>query len=100
MSDATHIDELFRRLDRIEAAIGALLESHQAKEWYTTAEVAGILDRSDYTVREWCRKRQIQAEKAPNGRGWLISHAELMRIRNGERPFPENEAHPVIDRGR
>jgi Helix-turn-helix domain len=76
------------KLQRIEDAIGQLLRQKTAKEWYTTAEVAGIVGKSDYTVREYCRKGQIKAEKAPNGRGWLVSHVELERLRNYG-PLPE-----------
>ena len=76
------------RLDRIEDAIGRLLHQKAGKEWHTTAEVAEIVGKSDYTVREYCRKGQIKAEKAPNGRGWLVSHIELERLRNYG-PLPE-----------
>jgi excisionase family DNA binding protein len=76
------------RLQRIEDAIGRLLHQKARKEWYTTAEVAEIVGKSDYTVREYCRKGQIKAEKAPNGRGWLVSHGELERLRNLG-PLPE-----------
>jgi excisionase family DNA binding protein len=76
------------RLQRIEDAIGRLLHQKAGKEWYTTAEVAEIVGKSDYTVREYCRKGQIKAEKSPNGRGWLVSHAELERLRNYG-PLPE-----------
>lgn len=76
------------RLQRIEDAIGQLLHQKAGKEWYTTAEVAEIVAKSDYTVREYCRKGQIKAEKAPNGRGWLVSHGELERLRNFG-PLPE-----------
>jgi excisionase family DNA binding protein len=77
------------KLQRIEDAIGQLLRQKSAKEWYTTAEVAEIVGKSDYTVREYCRKGQIKAEKAPNGRGWLVSHVELERLRNFG-PLPES----------
>ena len=77
------------KLQRIEDAIGQLLRQKSAKEWYTTAEVAEIVGKSEYTVREYCRKGQIKAEKAPNGRGWLVSHAELERLRNYG-PLPES----------
>ncbi len=76
------------KLQRIEDAIGQLLRQKSTKEWYTTAEVADIVSKSEYTVREYCRKGQIKAEKAPNGRGWLVSHAELERLRNYG-PLPE-----------
>jgi excisionase family DNA binding protein len=82
-------DKILNRLDRIEAALELLLNQRASKDWYTTVEVAELVNRSDYTVREWCRKHQVDAMKAPNGRGWLISHQELMRIRNNERPVAE-----------
>jgi hypothetical protein len=82
-------DIIDQRLSRIETLLEALLTQKQAKEKYTTAEVADALGKAEYTVREWCRKKQIPAEKALNNRGWLISHATLLRLRNGELPLPE-----------
>jgi excisionase family DNA binding protein len=73
---------LLERLERIEQTLQALVVQRTVKQFYTTAEVAEIVGRSEYTVREYCRKGQIQAEKAPNGRGWLVPHAELERLRN------------------
>ncbi|MGB7346934.1 MAG: helix-turn-helix domain-containing protein [Pirellulaceae bacterium] len=56
------------------------------KEYYSTSEVAQMLSRSDWTVREWCRLGRIWAEKRDSGRGvskeWKISHEELLRIKN------------------
>jgi hypothetical protein len=56
------------------------------REWYTTEEVAKILDRDPYTVREWARLGRIKAEERVGGRGrakeWVISHEELTRYRN------------------
>jgi len=80
-------------LDRIEAAITELLRQRSVKEWYSTTEVAGHLERAEYTVREWCRQGRIRAKKKPCGRGkggeWLISHDELTRLKNeGLLPFP------------
>jgi hypothetical protein len=85
---------LIERLDRVEAAIQLLVRQKTVKEWYTTAEVAGLLDKAEYTVREYCRLGRIQARKKPCGRGkggeWLISHAELERLRNfGPGPQPQ-----------
>jgi hypothetical protein len=77
-------------LKRIDASMTALLEQQVAKEWYTTSEVADILGKAEYTVREWCRKGQVQASKAHNGRGWLIAHEHLVRLRN-EGPIPEQQ---------
>jgi excisionase family DNA binding protein len=91
------IDLMLLRLDRIEVALAELKQERTAKELYSTAEAAEILGRSDYTVREWCRKGQTYAVKSPNGRGWLIPHEDLIRLRN-EGPLPEQQAHRVLDR--
>jgi hypothetical protein len=73
------------RLDRIEEGLRALLEHQAVKDWYTTDEVAKILGKAEYTVREWCRHGRVRAEKRNSGRGafpaWVISHQELLRYR-------------------
>jgi hypothetical protein len=78
------LDEVIRRLDRIEAALAALAERQTAKDWYTTEEVARALGKAEYTVREWCRHGRICAEKKGSGRGkyqsWVVSHEELLRL--------------------
>jgi hypothetical protein len=79
-------DDLSRRLRQIEMLLQVLVEQHTVKEWYSTAEVAKILGKAEFTVREWCRLRRVNAEKRDSGRGlsleWIISHQELTRIRN------------------
>jgi hypothetical protein len=74
------------RLDRIEAMLRTLIEHRTVKDFYTTAEIAEMLSRAEWTVREWCRLGRVNADKRPCGRGrsqeWIISHAELERIRN------------------
>lgn len=56
------------------------------KEFYTTAEVAQILGKRPYTVREWCRLGRVRGDKAHSGRGldeeWRVWHEELMQIQN------------------
>ena len=78
--------ELAERLNRIEAQIESLVRQRTVKDWYTTAEVAVLLGRSQYTIREWCRGDRIVSEKRACGRGcnrdWMISHNELLRIQN------------------
>lgn len=78
--------ELSRRLENIETLLGNLIEQKASKEYYTTSEVAKLLDRAEFTVREWCRLGRIWAEKRQCGRGsskeWMISDVELQRIRN------------------
>ena len=79
-------NEILERLGRIEEAIKQLIEDRTPKEYYSTAEVAAILGKAEFTVREWCRLGRVWAEKRPCGRGnskeWMISQEELTRIRN------------------
>ncbi len=71
------------RLDRIESSLSMLVDRQTGKEWYTTAEIAKLLGKSEFTVREWCRHRRLSAQKRVSGRGkyqsWVISHEELLR---------------------
>ena len=79
-------EQIFERLDRIEACLQSLVSQRLVKEYYTTTEVAQVLDKAEFTVREWCRLSRIHAIKRDCGRGnskeWLISHDELERVRN------------------
>lgn len=81
MQDATWINE---RLERIEESLRLLLMERVVKKYYSTSEVATILGKAEFTVREWCRNCRIRAEKRSCGRGnskeWMISHDELERI--------------------
>ncbi len=74
------------RLERIEAALRILVSQKTVKDLYTTAEVAEILGKAEFTVREWARLGRVVARKRPCGRGnsteWVIPHDELERIRN------------------
>lgn len=80
------------RLDQIEAKLDEIAEQRAAKEFYTTAEVAEIVGRAEFTVREWCRQKRIDAVKHKDGSGrkreWRVSHDELLRVQNhGPRPL-------------
>ena len=79
-------NEVLERLERIEAKLGALIDQRQIQDWYDTKTVVEILDRSMYSVREWCRLGRVRAEKRLCGRGnsreWMISHEELERIKS------------------
>jgi hypothetical protein len=77
-----------QQLDRIEQKLDILLAG-QAKDWYTTAEAALILHRSQFRVREWCRLGLCSAQKriGIGGREWVISRDEVQRLkREGPRP--------------
>lgn len=88
MADAVveRLDEVLLRLIRVEATIQSIASQQPAKEWYTTDEVARILDRAPFTVREWCRHGRVRASKRDCGRGsakeWIIDQQELRRIQN------------------
>jgi len=92
-----NMEIILGHLQKIETTLAALLDKHTMKERYTTAEVAAIVGKAEYTVREWCRKGQTPATKAANGRGWLISHQDLLRLRN-EGPIPEQHVNRVSQR--
>ena len=72
------------RLDRIETSLQRLATERLIKEYYSTSEIARLVKRSEFTVREWCRLGRIAAEKRACGRGrsqeWMIPHDELMRF--------------------
>ena len=61
------------------------------KDWYSPGEVAELLGRCAYTIRQWCRMARIEARHRLVGRGgkleWEISAEELLRFSNhGLRP--------------
>lgn len=83
---------LEERLARIESMLETLIERATVREWYSTEQVAELLGKTNYTVREWARLGRINAEKKGSGRGahqgWIISHDELLRIqREGLKPL-------------
>ena len=75
---------ILERLERIENALSVLVELRTVKDFYSTDEVAAILGKAEFTVREWCRRHRIHAQKRRSGRGkhqsWTIAHEELQRI--------------------
>lgn len=77
------LDRVVETLSRVEELVAA---KTVVKELYTTAEVARILGKRPYTVREWCRNGRVHAVKSRAGRGdeeeWRVSHEELTRIQN------------------
>lgn len=80
----TWVEEVFARLDKMESVLLELASQRTAKEWYSTDEIAKILGKAEYTVREWCRQGRIKADKKGSGRGkyqgWAISNSELLRF--------------------
>lgn len=79
-------DEVRDRLARVEDALRALAREAAVKEWYSTAEVAALVGRAEYTVREWCRQGRVRAAKGAHARGphpeWRVGRDEVERVRN------------------
>lgn len=85
------ISLLLERLERIEATLATLVQQRKTKDYYTTADLAEILGKAEFTVREWCRHGRLHAEKRECGRGrsheWIVAHDELVRYQHhGLRP--------------
>jgi excisionase family DNA binding protein len=57
------LGQVLERLDKVDATLAELVRQRTVKNWYTTEEVAKILGRSEYTLREWCRHGRIAADK-------------------------------------
>jgi hypothetical protein len=85
------------RLDRIQGLLATIhivvceLRDQTAsklagQKWFTPTEVAELLGKRPYTVREWCRLERIHARKRAIGRGeseeWEISAEEIKRFKN------------------
>ena len=71
------------RLKHIETMLAVLIERQIVRDWYTTEQVAQMVGKAEFTVREWCRHGRLKAEKRMSGRGaypaWVVSHEELLR---------------------
>lgn len=92
MENPTWVGQVLDRLDKMEVVLAGLATKRTVKDWYSTEEVAAIMGRAKFTVREWCRNGRVHCQKKNNGRGkhqsWVISHEELLRIqREGLLPF-------------
>jgi hypothetical protein len=78
------LERIDARLRRLEANLAPL------KSWMTATEFAGAVNKSAYTVREWCKAGRIGAEflKDEGRTGeWRIPANELDRYRReGLRP--------------
>ena len=65
--------EILGRLDRLEC-------KPPQKESWSPEELAGVLKRKPFTVREWCRLGRIPAEKDKYSRLWRVSDKEAQRL--------------------
>jgi hypothetical protein len=92
-------EQILVRLGNLETMLAKLVVRGTAREWYSTDEVAQILGKAKFTVREWCRHGRVHCEKKKDGRGshysWVISHEELLRIQR-EGLLPSETISTVI----
>lgn len=93
MTDNELVDGLLDRLSsRLLSAVLPKIEQlvkeskEPRKDWYTVDEVAKLLNKSAYTVREYCRLKQIRAEK--DGRHYRISVNEVNELKAGRGLLP------------
>ena len=79
-------------LEKVTADIHQLLiGQRQEKEWYTTRELAEIVGKSDYTIREhWCNDGRIECQKDPGTGKWRIPGSEVRRLRAGGSLLPRH----------
>ena len=62
--------DISARLERIETLLQSLLQERTIKEWYSTAEVAKLLSKAEFTVREWCRLRAFAPRRRNAAVAW------------------------------
>lgn len=74
--------EVIERLDRIERAQTRSV----VKEAYTTTEAAERLCRSEWTVRQWCNKGQVEGAYKVHGKGrtgeWRLTHEAVANLQS------------------
>jgi hypothetical protein len=65
--------DILARLDRIDRRFDEVLDllvaQRTIKDRYSTAEVAEIVGKAEFTVREYCRLGRLRGEKLACGRG-------------------------------
>jgi predicted transcriptional regulator len=79
--------EILDRLDLMAVAQSLSL----VKEAYTTEEAAERLGRSEWTVRQWCNKKQVNGAYKVRGKGrtgeWRLPHEAIVALQN-KGPIP------------
>lgn len=83
----TSINDMKTELSAIHAHVQAKPAGPVVpRQSYSVDEIATLLNKRPYTVREWCRHGQINATKRAERRGgtalWSISADELARYNN------------------
>lgn len=84
---AHRLDVMEKHLVTIEQQLASReREQTVPRQFYSVQEFAELVDKREYTVREWCRLCRIHAEKSDSGHGettsWKIPAEELARYRD------------------
>lgn len=83
MSDIVKtLGRIEERMEALEKRIEAVVIGRLDKEWYTTEEVAVMLKRAPWTIRQHCLAGRIRARKRAGTDRWLVSREELERVMN------------------
>ena len=56
--------EILTRLERIEIALATLISQRSIKDFYSTDELAAILGKAEFTVREWAGAEESRPRNA------------------------------------
>lgn len=80
--DTDELSRIAERLEALERKLDAIKVGQLDKDWYSTEEVAALMDRAPWTVREWCRNGRIRAKKRSGTDRWVVSRQELDRLMN------------------
>lgn len=77
------VSEVMQQFFEKNGAFANSINSQKPPEWYGITELAQLLNRAPFTVREWCRNGRLNAKKKRSGRGnsceWVVSHEEVQR---------------------
>jgi hypothetical protein len=75
--------DLLKALDELKSLVAILVSRSGIKTYLSVAEVAHLVGKAPYTVRQWCRLGRLNAEKQLCRRGkhaaYVVSMTELQR---------------------
>jgi hypothetical protein len=73
------LDALHAELKDLRAERSAVASGASSRTTYSTKEVAVMVDRNEFTVRQWCLGGRIKAHKRGRSGQWGVSASEVTR---------------------